>query len=130
MGAAYGNGSFFAVGDGGTVLQAQVFVPLHFKALRASLKSPQRVGTRLTWTCVATGRPGLAYAFSVAKAGLHLPGPPREKLHFQPQPKFTQTLDTPGTYVVTAYVRDPGGDTVRMSSAPFVVRAKTLASVK
>jgi hypothetical protein len=126
LAAAYGNGSFIAVGGGCTILQAQIFAPLSLKALTPSLKSPQRVGTRVVWDCAATGRPGLRYAFSVARAGLNLPGPPREKLQFQSQPRFVQILDRPGTYIVTAWVKDAEGNLARKNSAPFVVKTRAL----
>jgi hypothetical protein len=130
MAAAYGNGSFIAVGWGCTILQAQIFAPLSLKSLTPNLRSPQGVGSRVVWDCAATGRPGLRYAFSVARAGLNLPGPPREKLQFQSQPRFVQTLDRPGTYVVTAYVQDAEGNTARKNSAPFVVKARALVRAK
>ncbi len=125
LAGAFGNGSFFVIGGGCTILQSEVFAPLSVQRPIPSAKSPQKSRSRITWHCAASGRANLRYAFTVAKTGeLQLPGPRRERLRFQAQPDFVYTLDSPGTYVVTVHVRDQEGNVIRRSSEPFVVRAR------
>lgn len=121
----FGNGSFFVAGGGCTILQSEVFAPLHVQRPIPNEKSPQKFRNQVTWHCAASGRPNLRYAFTVAKTEeLHLPGPRRERLRFGTQPDFVYTLDSPGTYVVTVHVRDQDGNVIRRSSEPFVVRGR------
>ncbi|OPY01798.1 MAG: hypothetical protein A4E66_02738 [Syntrophus sp. PtaB.Bin001] len=126
----FGNGSFFVVGEGCTVLQSEVFAPLHVQRPFPSSRSPQKPGSQVTWHCTASGQ-NLRYAFTFTKTDRpRLPGPPRTKLHFQTKPDFVYTPRLTGTYVITVYVRDRDGNVICRSSEPFVVRPITTRSGK
>jgi hypothetical protein len=82
--------------------------PLVFQSLTPDGASPQRVGTAVTWTALATGgTPPLAYQFFVRRledgGGFQVVQP------WGPSAAVTLAPTVAGTYVVAVWVRSAGG---------------------
>jgi photosystem II stability/assembly factor-like uncharacterized protein len=113
-----GNGSIFVAGQGCTILQLEVFAPLFVERPVPVLRS----GSQVTWHCEASGPPDLRYAFTLTKHSRATPAPaPAANPTFQESPDVTYTLGSPGTYFVTAQVREPRGTIITRNSRRFVL---------